>query len=153
MPPDTTPDTTPDSPQRITMITLAVEDMAKSRAFYAALGWIEAEGGNDKIAFYSIDGQFFSLYSRDALTADISMPIHTRTTGSITLATNYKSKRAVNAAYQTAQDAGAVVITKPTEVFWGGYSGTFADPDGHLWEVAFNPFWTLNAKGQLEGNP
>lgn len=140
-------------PQRITMITLAVDDIEKSRAFYRALGWEESEGGNDKIAFYTLAGQFFSLYCRDALTDDISMPIHTRTTGSITLATNYPDKKAVDAAYKTALSAGAVSITAPEEVFWGGYSGTFADPDGHLWEVAFNPFWTLNKSGQVEGKP
>ncbi len=138
-------------PQRITMITLAVDDIEKSRAFYCALGWQEAEGGNEKVAFYALAGQFFSLYSRAALAGDIGMPIHTRTTGSITLATNYPTKEEVDKAYAVAMKAGAVGITEPQDVFWGGYSGTFADPDGHLWEVALNPFWTLNAKGYVEG--
>lgn len=139
------------TPQRITMITLAVADLARSRTFYAALGWEEAEGGNDTIAFYKIAGQFFALYSKDALTKDIGMPIHDRATGTITLATNYNSPKDVDNAFADAIKAGAIVITKPKEVFWGGYSGNFADPDGHLWEVAHNPFWTLDDMGQIVG--
>ncbi len=111
------------NPQRITMVTLAVKDLEKSRAFYEALGFEEAEGGNEKIAFYKMNGQFFSLYSRDALSQDLCMPIHGRSTGTATLATNYDSQAAVDAAYVTAMDAGAICVTKPNEVFWGGYSG------------------------------
>lgn len=137
---------------RISMITLAVQDLDVSRKFYAAVGWDEVEGGNEKIAFYKAHGQFFALYSRDALTEDIGMPIHSRATGSITMATNYNSQAEVDVAYQTAVDAGAVAITKPIEVFWGGYSGYFADPDGHMWEVAHNPFWTLAYDGSIVGD-
>ncbi len=140
------------TPQRITMITLAVADLERSRKFYAKLGWEEAEGGNDAIAFYKIAGQFFALYSKDALIADLGMPIHERSTGTITMATNYNSPKDVDHAFANAIKAGAIVITKPKEVFWGGYSGNFADPDGHLWEVAHNPFWTLDDAGQIIGN-
>jgi hypothetical protein len=136
-------------PQRITMVTLAVADLTRSRKFYADIGWVEAEGGNEKIAFYKTAGQFFALYSRDALTADLGMPIHERSTGTITLATNYNSPEEVDRAFTDALKAGAIVITKPKDVFWGGYSGNFADPDGHLWEVAHNPFWTLDADGMI----
>jgi len=137
--------------QRVTLITLAVADLDASRKFYADLGFEEAEGGNEKIAFFKLAGQFFSLYSRDALTGDIGMPIHSRATGAITLATNYNSREEVDAAYQRALDAGAIAITKPEAVFWGGYSGNYADPDGHMWEVAHNPFWTLDENGQIVG--
>jgi len=140
------------TPQRITMVTLAVADLARSRKFYAALGWHEAEGGNDMIAFYKTAGQFFALYSKDALVKDIGMPVHERSTGTVTLATNYNSPKEVDAAFADAIAAGAIAITKPAEVFWGGYSGNFADPDGHLWEVAHNPFWTLDADGQIMGD-
>jgi predicted lactoylglutathione lyase len=137
--------------QRITMVTLAVADLAVSRAFYERLGWVEAEGGNDDIAFYKLRGMFFSLYQRDKLTEDIGMPIHKRATGSITLATNYGTRDEVDLAFQAAMDADAVAITKPEEVFWGGYSGNFADPDGHMWEVAHNPFWSFDDEGYLVG--
>ena len=139
------------TPQRITMITLAVADLEQSRTFYTALGWTETDGGNDKIAFYKITGQFFALYAKDALINDLGMPIHERSTGTITLATNYNSPKEVDRAFADAVAAGAVVITEPKEVFWGGYSGNFADPDGHLWEVAHNPFWALDDDGQLIG--
>ncbi len=140
------------TPQRITMVTLAVADLERSRKFYAKLGWEETEGGNDMIAFYKIAGQFFSLYSKDAMTKDLGLPIHERSTGTITLATNYNSPKDVDSAFAVAMAAGAIAITKPAEVFWGGYSGNFADPDGHLWEVAHNPFWTLDDAGQIAGN-
>lgn len=139
-------------PQRITMITLAVADLARSRKFYTDLGWVEADGGNEMIAFYKIAGQFFALYAKDALIKDLGMPIHERSTGTITLATNYNSPKAVDAAFADAIAAGAIAITNPAEVFWGGYSGNFADPDGHLWEVAHNPFWVLDADGQIVGD-
>ena len=141
------------TPQRVTMITLAVADLTASREFYKKLGWEEAEGGNDMIAFYKVAGQFFSLYSKDALTKDIGMPIHERSTGTITLATNYNSPKEVDAAFVSALEAGAIAITKPHEVFWGGYSGNFADLDGHLWEIAHNPFWTLDDDGMVVGEP
>jgi len=131
------------------MITLAVADLTRSRKFYTDLGWVEADGGNEMIAFYKIAGQFFALYAKDALIKDLGMPIHERSTGTITLATNYNSPKAVDAAFADAIAAGAIAITKPAEVFWGGYSGNFADPDGHLWEVAHNPFWVLDADGQI----
>ncbi len=137
------------APQRITTITLAVADLTRSRKFYAKVGWLEAEGGNDKIAFYKISGQFFVLYSKDALIKDLGLPIHARSTGTITLATNYASSEEVDHAYADAMAAGAIAITKPKKVFWGGYSGNFADPDGHLWEVAHNPFWVLGADGMI----
>ncbi len=140
------------TPQRITMITLAVADLEHSRTFYAALGWVEAKGGNDKIAFYKIAGQFFALYNKDDLTKDLGMPIHERSTGTITLTTNYNSPAKVDHAFADAISAGAIAITQPVEVFWGGYSGNFADPDGHLWEVAHNPFWTLDDTGKIIGN-
>ena len=141
------------TPQRVTMITLAVANIARSRKFYADLGWVEAEGGNDVIAFYKIAGQFFALYSKDALTKDIGLPVHERSTGTITLATNYNTPEEVDQAFADALAAGAIAITKPKEVFWGGYSGNFADPDGHLWEVAHNPFWTLGNDGMITGEP
>ena len=138
--------------QRVTMVTLAVADIEVSRAYYAALGWQEAEGGNEKIAFFKLRGLFLSLYSKEALTEDIGMPIIERTTGAITLATNYNSPTEVDSAFEAALAAGAVKVTAPAKVFWGGYSGMVADPDGHLWEYAHNPFWSFDDDGYLVGD-
>ncbi|MBR9864606.1 MAG: VOC family protein [Rhodobacteraceae bacterium] len=140
------------TPQRVTMITLSVQNITASRDFYLKLGWQEAEGGTENIAFFKLRGLLLSLYSRDALTNDIGLPIAPRTTGSITLATNYDSPAAVDAAFDVALDAGAIEVGKPAETNWGGYSGMFADPDGHLWEYAHNPFWTFDADGYLTGD-
>ncbi len=137
--------------QRITMVTLAVSDLEKSRKFYSDIGWEEAPGGNDMIAFYKTGGQFFALYSKAALTRDIGMPIHERSTGNVTMATNYGSREEVDKAFKDAMSAGAVEISTPAEIFWGGYSGNFADPDGHMWELAHNPFWTLDDDGFIIG--
>ncbi|MCP5089228.1 MAG: VOC family protein [Rhodobacteraceae bacterium] len=141
------------TPQRVTMITLSVADLTVSRRFYAALGWQEAEGGNDTIAFYKLHGQFLALYLREALTTDLGLPIKEMTTGSITLATNYSAREGVDAAYQTALDAGAIAISEPEETEWGGYSAMIAGPDGHLWEYAHNPFWELDDSGIIKGEP
>lgn len=135
--------------QRVTLITLSVADLAASRAFYEQLGWKEADGGNDLIAFYKLHGQYLSLYDRKALVADIGLPIKARATGAIALSTNYSSEEDVDAAYQAAVDAGALQLTEPAKTEWGGYSGNYTDPDGHLWEVAHNPFWALDASGQV----
>ncbi|MDR6263054.1 MULTISPECIES: VOC family protein [Rhodobacterales] len=140
------------TPQRVTMITLSVSDLTLSRAFYSALGWVESEGGNEKIAFFKLRGLFLSLYSREALVDDIGMPIPARTTGGITLATNYDSPDQVDSAFAAALAAGAVAVTKPEKTFWGGYSGNIADPDGHLWEYAHNPFWSFDADGYVSGD-
>lgn len=137
--------------QRVTMVTLAVADISVSRAYYTALGWAEAAGGNEKIAFFKLRGLFLALYSKDAMTEDIGMPIIERTTGAITLATNYETPAQVDAAFVAALAAGAVKVTKPEKVFWGGYSGMVADPDGHLWEYAHNPFWSFDDDGYLVG--
>ena len=137
------------NPQRISMVTLSVENLDIARKFYADLGFEEAEGGNEKIAFYKLAGQYFSLYSKGALEGDLDIKIPRPATGSVSLAINFDTREAVDAAFAKALKAGATVISTPEEVFWGGYSGTFADPDGHLWEVAQNPFWTLDENGQI----
>lgn len=138
--------------QRITMVTLAVKDMTVARDFYAALGWELAQGSNDSISFYKLHGQFMSLYLKDALAKDLCMPVHGRSTGNVTMSTNYTSQKDVDAAFALAVKAGATPITEPNEVFWGGYSGNYADPDGHLWEVAHNPFWSFDESGNIVGD-
>lgn len=134
--------------QRISLVTLGVADPVRSRAFYARLGWTPAIE-NDEAAFYRLEGMAFALFRRDALAADQGRPGAELGTGAATLAQNFPDRAAVDAAFARAEAAGATVLKRPTAAFWGGYSGYFADPDGHVWELAHNPFWPLDGEGRL----
>lgn len=137
------------TPQRVTLITLGVADLARSRAFYAALGWREAPGGSESVAFYQMHGAALGLFGKDDLAADQGRPGAALGTGAMTLAQDFATKEEVDAAFEAALSGGATVLKRPEEVFWGGYSGYWADPDGHVWEVAMNPFWPLGRDGSL----
>ena len=136
------------TPQRVTLITLGVADLDRSRQFYAALGWIptrEQEG----VIFYQINGLVLGLFGLGPLAEDQGRPDAVLGSGAMTLAQNFRTTEEVDAAFARALTAGAAALKKPEEVFWGGYSGYYADPDGHVWEVAMNPFWPLNDDGSL----
>ena len=136
------------TPQRVTLITLGVTDLDRARRFYAALGWRptrEQEG----ICFYQINGLAFGLFGLGALAEDQGRPGAQLGTGAMTLAQNFSTTEEVDAAFAAALAAGATALKAPQKVFWGGYSGYYADPDGHVWEVAMNPFWPLNEDGSL----
>ncbi|MDW4549263.1 VOC family protein [Defluviimonas sp. D31] len=136
------------TPQRVTLITLGVYDLARSRAFYEALGWVPAEA-QEGVVFYQIHGAVLGLFGRAALAKDQGRPDARLGTGAMTLAQNFPSEAEVDAAWEAAVAAGATPLKKPEKVFWGGYSGYYADPDGHVWEVAMNPFWPLAEDGSL----
>lgn len=136
------------TPQRVTLITLGVANLAASRAFYAQLGWIEYSG-TEGVSFYQMHGAVLGLFGREALAADQGRPGAALGTGAMTLAQNFATEAEVDAAYSAALAAGATGLKAPEKVFWGGYSGYWADPDGHVWEVAMNPFWPLAADGSL----
>jgi predicted lactoylglutathione lyase len=136
------------TPQRVTLITLGVGDLARAKAFYAALGWREA-GAQEGIAFYQMLGAALALFPLAAQASDQGRPDAPLGTGAVTLAQNFPSPAEVDAAWALAVAAGAAPLKKPQKVFWGGYSGYYADPDGHVWEVAMNPFWPLAADGSL----
>ncbi|MGR3548784.1 MAG: VOC family protein [Roseovarius sp.] len=136
------------TPQRVTLITLGVDDLDRSRAFYAALGWTPAEA-LDEVVFYQMNGLVLGLFGKAHLAADQGRPDATLGTGAITLAQNYSTEAEVDTAFATALAAGATALKHPDKVFWGGYSGYFADPDGHVWELAMNPFWPLSEDGSL----
>lgn len=135
--------------QRITLITLGVKDLAAARAFYARLGWEEHPRSQESVAFYQLHGAVFGLFGRDALADDQGRPGAELGAGASTLAQNFATKAEVDAAFEAAIAAGGTALKKPEEVFWGGYSGYWADPDGHVWEVAMNPFWPLAKDGSL----
>lgn len=136
------------TPQRVTLITLGVSDLARAKAFYAALGWTPAEV-RDEVAFYQLNGLVLGLFGKADLAADQGRPGATLGTGAMTLAQNFETEAEVDAAFATALAAGATALKAPQKVFWGGYSGYVADPDGHVWELAMNPFWPLAPDGSL----
>jgi uncharacterized glyoxalase superfamily protein PhnB len=135
-------------PKSITLVTLGVADLARSRAFYAALGW-EAHTVQEGVVFIQLAGQVLALFGLDDLAADQGVPAAGLGHGALTLARNLASEAEVDAAFGLALSAGATAIKPPEKVFWGGYSGYFADPDGHVWELAMNPFWPLAPDGTL----
>ena len=137
------------TPPRVTLITLGVADLSSARAFYARLGWQEYGESQPGIAFYQMQGQALALFGRDDLAADQGRPGAALGTGAVTLAQNFATEAEVDVAFAAALAAGATALKRPEKVFWGGYSGYWADPDGHVWEVAMNPFWPLAADGTL----
>lgn len=134
---------------RLSLVTLGVASLPAARAFYERLGWRPSAASQEEIAFYQLGSLALALFPRHLLTADA----HLDTAGSgfsgVTLAHNCRSVAAVDAAYEAALAAGARALKRPETVFWGGYSGYFADPDGHVWEVAYNPFFPLTEEGAL----
>ncbi len=136
------------TPQRVTLITLGDDDLERSVMFYADLGWHSTQD-QAGIVFYQINGMVLGLFGRGPLAADQGRPDADLGTGAMSLAQNFRTKHEVDAAYAKALSVGAQALKTPQEVFWGGYSGHYADPDGHVWEVAHNPFWPLNDDGSL----
>lgn len=137
------------TPQRITLVTLGVADLNRARDFYTALGWQAHARSNSEIVFYQMCGMVLGLFPLNELADDQTRPARELGTGAMTLAQNMPDRAGVDAAFETARAAGAQVIKPPQEVFWGGYSGYYADPDGHVWEIAHNPFWPLAQDGTL----
>jgi len=127
---------------RISMITLGVRDLEKSIAFYEkGLGFPRMESPPE-VAFFTLNGTWLGLFGREALAVDAKVSAEGSGFNSFSLAHNVESEAEVDAVVKQAVEAGASLVKKPEKVFWGGYSGYFADPDGHLWEVAHNPhFW------------
>ncbi|MCV2866106.1 VOC family protein [Albidovulum sediminicola] len=137
------------TPQRVTLITLGVKDLARSRAFYEALGWRAAQA-QEGVVFFQMLGTVLGLFGLDALAEDQGRPGAKLGTGAATLAQNFPTEAEVDAAWTAALEAGATPLKRPEKVFWGGYSGYYADPDGHVWELAMNPFWPLSPDGSLK---
>jgi hypothetical protein len=137
----------------LTLVTLGVQDLARATAFYEGLGLKRAGFASDKVAFFDIGGLALALYPREALAADAGLAPAGSGFRAITLAWNLSSREAVDAAMARAGEIGASVVKPAQDVFWGGYSGHVADPDGHLWAIALNPIWPLRGNGALELPP
>lgn len=137
------------TPQRVTLLTLGVADLAASRVFYARLGWVEHGESQPGVAFFQMNGAVLALFGAEDLAKDQGRSGAVLGTGAITLAQNFDTEGEVDAAFAAALAAGGKTLKTPEKVFWGGYSGYWADPDGHVWEVALNPFWPLARDGSL----
>ncbi len=137
--------------QRVSLITLGVGDLAASTAFYERLGWRRSLQSNEAVTFFDLGGSVLGLFGADALKEDAGLADTADATGfrGVTVAQNQRSKAEVDAVLKAAEEAGARIAKPAEDVFWGGYSGYFADPDGHLWEIAFNPFWPIDDEGRI----
>jgi len=132
--------------QRVSLITLGVTDLGRSRAFYEALGWETGASPGDDVVFFQAGEMIVALWDRARLAED-SAVADGGGWGGTTLALNFGSQAEVDEAIEEARAAGARIGREPAETFWGGYSGVFVDPDGHPWEIAHNPNWTVTEDG------
>ena len=134
---------------RLSLVTLGVSDIARSRAFYEALGFKAARPSEDAVTFFSAGGVILALFGRAALAEDAMIPDSKPGFSGIALAHNAHGEADVDAVLAEAVAAGATLIKSARKAFWGGYSGYFADLDGHLWEVAYNPYFKLDDAGRV----
>jgi uncharacterized protein len=134
--------------QRVSLITLGVRDLKRARAFYEALGWKSRADPDDDVVFFQAGGVVVALWDRTELAEDSGVEDSVGW-GGITPAHNVRSPEEVDAIIAEAEAAGARIARPGAETFWGGYSGVFIDPDGHPWEIAHNPHWTLAEDGSV----
>jgi uncharacterized protein len=133
--------------QRISLVTLGVRDFARARAFYEALGW-RGESPDGEVVFYQAGGMILALWDRALLAVDSGVT-DAGGWGGVTLAYNVASPHLVDEMLDDASRAGATIARAGATTVWGGYSGVFIDPDGHPWEVAHNPGWSLDEEGNI----
>jgi catechol 2,3-dioxygenase-like lactoylglutathione lyase family enzyme len=134
--------------QRVSLVTLGVSDLARARAFYEALGWTTGAAPDDDVVFFQTGGLIVALWDRGNLAADSGVE-DGGGWGGVTFAYNVRAPSEVDAVVEEARAAGARIVREPGETFWGGYSAVFVDPDGHPWELAHNPHWTLAEDGSV----
>jgi uncharacterized protein len=134
--------------QRLSLVTLGVRDLGRARTFYEALGWKTGAAPTDDVVFFQTGCMIVALWSRESLAEDSGVE-DSGGWGGVTLAYNARSPEDVDAVIAEARRAGAEIPRAGAATFWGGYSGMFLDPDGHPWEVAHNPHWTLGADGSI----
>lgn len=133
----------------VTMITLGVTDLGRSKAFYEGLGWEASPKSMDDLVLFHLGKLLIALFPRESLAEDVGVPDSGKGFAAITLCHNTQDRAETDAVLRQAGSLGGKVVKPAQEVFWGGYSGYFADPDGHLWEVAHNPFWPLDEQGNV----
>ena len=134
----------------VSLITLGVADIAQATAFYERLGFVKSSVSQEAVSFLKAGPVVLGLFGRDALLEDAQAGSLWTGNGGIAVAMNYASEAEVDAMMAKAEAAGAHISKPAVKVFWGGYSGYFADADGHVWEVAHNPFWPLHENGGID---
>ena len=134
--------------QRLSLITLGVRDLARARRFYEGLGWKSGTAPADDVVFFQANCMIVALWGRDQLEEDTAVE-DGGGWGGVTLAYNARSPAEVDSVLAEAEAAGGTIARPGAETFWGGYSGVFVDPEGHPWEVAHNPNWTLADDGSV----
>ena len=135
--------------QRVSLISFAVDDLDRSVAFYEKLAWRKSFAAAEGIAFFQIGGLAFSLYPRADMARDIGIPAEGSGFEGFALAHNTRTREDVDAVLKEAEQAGGRIVREAADQFWGGYAGCFADPDGHLWEVAWNPHFPIAEDGSI----
>jgi uncharacterized protein len=135
--------------QRLSVVTLGVSDLERSRRFYEALGWKTNAEAEADVVLFDARGTVVALWSRERLAEDSAVE-DGGGWGGVTLAYNARSPEEVDAVIAEAERAGATIGRAPGKTFWGGYAGVFVDPDGHPWEVAHNPFWAVREDGSID---
>ena len=138
--------------QRVSLVTLGVRDLARARRFYEALGWRTGAEPGDDVVFFQAGGLIVSLWDRAELAEDSGVE-DSGGWGGVTLAHNVRSADEVDSIVEEARAAGAEIVREPAETFWGGYSAAMVDPEGHAWEIAHNPRWTIRDDGSIELPP
>jgi hypothetical protein len=137
-------------PAHISLITLGVADVAKATSFYERLGFVRSKrSSQDSVSFFQAGPVVLALWGRDAQRDDAQAEELWTGNGGIVVAQNLASEHAVDTMMAKAEAAGARILKPAAKTFWGGYDGYFADPDGHVWEIAFNPFWELDEDGRV----
>jgi predicted lactoylglutathione lyase len=132
--------------QRLSLVTLGVRDLMRARGFYEAMGWRTRAAPEDDVVFFQAGGIIVALWDRGELAKDSTVE-DAGGWGGVTLAYNVSSPEEVDAVIDEARIAGATIGREPAKTFWGGYSGVFVDPEGHPWEIAHNPHWTVGPDG------
>jgi len=132
--------------QRLSLVTLGVRDLGRARSFYEAMGWGTGAAPDEDVVFFQAGGIIVALWDRAALAEDSTVE-DSGGWGGVTLAYNVSSSEEVDAVIDEARTAGATIGREPAKTFWGGYSGVFLDPEGHPWEIAHNPHWTVGPDG------
>lgn len=134
----------------ISIVTLAVEDLDISVAFYEALGWELAHQSQDTIKFLQGNNLVLALFGNEAVAEEYDVDFEPSEFPSVTLAVNFEDPDDVDQFFRLATDAGGDAVRRPDRTYWGGYSGYFKDPDGHMWEAAHNPFFKFDDNGNLD---
>ena len=135
--------------QKLSLITLGTNDFERAVSFYEGLGWKRSEKSMDQLALFPLGGITLAVYPAKELAEDTNLPLGPVSFSGITLSYNARSENEVDEVMKEAASLGGDIIKPAQKVFWGGYSGYFKDPDGHVIEVAHNPFWELDEAGNL----